>query len=118
MKTRNYVLTLLTLPTLALAHAFPDHADPRVGSTISKSPSEVKIWFDREIEPAFSHIQVFDSQGNEVDKKDSHCDPDNHKLLIVSVPELGPGTYKVAWHVVATDTHHTHGDFKFTIKSP
>jgi methionine-rich copper-binding protein CopC len=49
------------------------------------------------IEPAFSSIQVFDAAGKQVDKKDTHSDRSSHSLLQISLPRLGPGTYKVAW---------------------
>jgi methionine-rich copper-binding protein CopC len=37
--------------------------------------------------------------------------------LIVSLPNLADGEYSVSWKVVSVDTHHTNGDFKFTVKS-
>jgi len=100
---------------LAQAHAFLDHAEPRVGSKVSPAPTEVKIWFTQELEAAFSSIKVFDASGNEVDKKDTHQDDANKKLLIVSLTTLPPGEYKVAWQVVSVDTHRTNGDFKFHV---
>jgi len=108
----------LGLCRVASAHAFLDHAEPRVGSKISASPTEIKIWFTQELEPAFSSIKVFDSGGNEVDKKDTHQDDKDKKLLKVSVATLSPGEYKVVWQVVSVDTHRTNGDFKFQVKSP
>jgi methionine-rich copper-binding protein CopC len=111
------ILLSLLLPGGALAHAFLDHADPKVGSTMQTAPTEIKVWFTEEIEPTFSTLHVFDSQGKVVDKKDAHVDPKDKKLLIVSVAPLGGGEYKVVWSVVAADTHHTHGQFKFTVKA-
>jgi copper resistance protein C len=107
---------VLSMPGAAFAHAFLDHAEPAVGSDIIQPPGEVKIWFTQTLEPAFSSIQVFDSNGNQVDSKDSHLDASDGKLLIVSLPPISPGEYTVIWSVVSTDTHHTHGDFKFTLK--
>jgi len=101
---------------IASAHAMPDHAEPRVGSSVEKTPTEVRIWFNEKIEPAFSAIEVFAPDGKQIDKKDSHVDAKENRLLIVSVSGLAPGTYKVAWHVVSVDTHKTSGDFKFTVK--
>jgi copper resistance protein C len=109
-------LMLLALPTLAWAHAFLDHADPKVGSAVTTAPTEMKAWFTQELEPAFSKLEVQDAQGKEVDKKDTHLDPKDKTLLIVSLPQLAPGTYTVAWHVVSTDTHATQGHFEFTVK--
>ncbi len=99
----------------AFGHAFLDHALPAVGAKVAASPAEVKVWFTEEIEPAFSTIEVQDAAGKEVDKKDSHRDDKDHKLLIVSVGVLPAGTYKVTWQVVASDTHKTNGDFTFTV---
>jgi hypothetical protein len=100
----------------ALAHATLDHAEPRVGATVTRSPAEVKVWFSQKVEAAFSKIEVFDAAGKQVDRKDSRVDPKDKALLVVSVPDLAPGTYKVVWHAVSVDTHRTHGDFKFHVK--
>ncbi len=93
-----------------------DHAEPGVGSAAAKPPAEVKIWFTQNLESAFSTIKVLDAEGKQVDKKDAHLDSENKSILIVSLPPLPGGTYKVVWRVVSIDTHHTNGDFKFTIK--
>ena len=100
----------------AWAHAFLDHAVPKVGSTVTSAPTEVKIWFTQNIEPVFSTVVVKDENGKEVDKKNMHEDDKDKSLLIVSVPPLPDGTYTVIWHVVSVDTHRTQGHFKFTIK--
>ncbi len=105
-------------PLAAWAHAFLDHAQPKVGASVDAAPAEVKIWFTEEIEPDFSTIQVLDSTGKQVDKKDFHRDAADKKLGIISLPALPAGTYKVVWQVVSTDTHKTNGDFTFTAKSP
>jgi len=97
------------------AHAFLERADPGVGSTIQTSPSEVRIRFTENIEPAVSSIQVFDASGKEVDKRDLHLDRSDHALLHISLPPLGVGTYKVVWRVVSVDTHVTNGDFTFRV---
>jgi methionine-rich copper-binding protein CopC len=104
--------------TAAEAHAFLDHAEPRVGSTVKESPALVKIWFTEELEEAFSKIQVFDAGGKEVDQKNVKVDPANQSVMSVSVPKLSPGIYKVVWNAVAVDTHHTTGTFTFEVTSP
>jgi methionine-rich copper-binding protein CopC len=104
--------------SLAPAHAFLDHAQPKVGGTVKGSPSLVKIWFTEELEPAFSKIQVFDAKGGEVDTKDSQVDSQDKSVMSVSVSKLPPGTYKVVWNAVAVDTHHTTGTFTFAVASP
>jgi hypothetical protein len=102
--------------SIVLAHATPDRSEPRVGSRVSQAPTEVRIYFNQDLEPAFSHIQVFDAEGKEIDKKDSHLETGNRRLLIVSLPTIGPGKYKVKWEVVSIDTHRTKNDFTFEFK--
>ncbi len=111
---RNILIVLLSLASLSLAqaHAFLDHADPRVGSTVA-APAKVTVYMTEDLEAAFSKLKVFDAKGAEVDKKDVKVDG---STMTVSVPTLGAGTYKVAWSAVAVDTHHTTGTFTFTVQ--
>ncbi len=107
---------LCALPEMSWGHAFPDHSDPKVGSTVSISPSQVRIWFDGDLEPAFSTLMVHNADGKMIDKRDNRVDRSDQKLLEVSLPPLSPGTYLVIWDVVARDGHRTTGQFTFTIK--
>src|SRR4029077_13993864 len=91
----GFFLILLAESARLEAHAFLKDAEPGVGSTIQRSPSEVRIRFTENIEPAVSSIQVFDASGKERDKCDLHLDRSDHELLHVSLPRLGAGTYKV-----------------------
>jgi hypothetical protein len=112
-------LSLLLLPATApraFAHAFPDHAQPAVGSTVSPAPTELKIWFTGKLEPAFSKLDVHDASGAAVDQGNAAVDPQDATLLHVSLKPLPAGTYKVHWHAVSVDTHATDGDFTFTVK--
>ena len=114
---KGIILLLIFVVGLARleAHAFLERADPGVGSTIQTSPSEVRIRFTENIEPAVSSIQVFDASGKEVDKRDLHLDRSNRALLDVSLRPLEPGRYRVVWRVVSVDTHVTNGNFTFRV---
>jgi copper resistance protein C len=114
---KGIILLLIFVAGLARleAHAFLKDANPGVGSTIQTSPSEVRIRFTENIEPAVSSIQVFNTSGKEVDKRDLHLDRSDHALLHISLLPLGVGTYKVTWRVVSVDTHVTNGDFTFRV---
>ena len=115
-KYLTLIIVLLVTSGSAIGHAFLDHADPKVGAEVRNAPSEIKVWFTEEIEPQFSSLQVFNASGSQIDNRDAHVDAKDPKLLIVSVPKLEAGEFKVVWSVVASDTHRTHGDFKFTVK--
>lgn len=108
---------LLLSPPSASAHAFPDHADPRVGASVSTSPPEIRIWFDGEIEPVFSTIRVEnDDNKQRIDRGDGGVSPHDNRLLTVRIPPLTPGKYHVYWSVIARDGHRTEGDYPFKVK--
>jgi len=108
-------LIILAATAQVEAHAFLRDAEPAVGSTVQTSPSEVRIRFTENVEPAFSGIQVFDASGKEVDKRDVHLDHSDRALVHVSLPRLAAGIYKVVWRVVSVDTHVTNGNFTFRV---
>ena len=107
---------LLLLPRAGDAHAFLDHADPRVGSTVRSSPTAVTLTFTEGVEPAFSKIEVIDGDGKGVAVGVLEH-PDDTSLR-VAVPTLAAGTYHVKWRVVSVDTHETEGSFTFSIGAP
>ena len=106
---------LLALASDALAHAFLDHAVPAVGSSVHTPPAQVRLWFTQRLEPAFSTASVLDRNGKRVDKNDAHVDGNDESALVVSLPELAPGKYRVTWRVLSVDTHVTEGDFTFDV---
>jgi methionine-rich copper-binding protein CopC len=105
---------LLVAPTGAFAHAFLDHAAPRVGNTVAQAPKEVVLWFTQQLEPAFSSIEVRNEQGAAVTTGKAAVIGDRTQLRVALRP-LPPGTYKVIWRVLSVDTHRTQGDFTFRV---
>ena len=106
--------TLAACPVPAGAHAFLDHADPRVGSTVSSPPAALALTFTEPIEAAFSRVELTDAAGKRIE-----IGPLQHPTpatITVSLPGLGPGSYKVIWAVVSVDTHPTEGHFEFVVK--
>jgi copper resistance protein C len=118
---RLQLILLFLLFCLALlggiveGHAFLDHASPGVGGKVHGSPAEVRVWFTEKLEAAFSKLQVFNEAGQQVDSRNQRLDPHDAAVLVVSVPPLKPGTYKVVWRAVSVDTHTTEGSFKFEV---
>jgi copper resistance protein C len=99
----------------ALAHAYLSRAVPAVGSTVSTSPPEIDCTFTEELEPRFSSLEVQDAAGKRVDSANMHLAPRDPRHMIIGVGQLTPGIYKVIWHAVSVDTHHTQGSFTFTV---
>jgi methionine-rich copper-binding protein CopC len=105
-------LLLLLAAGEASAHAFLDHAEPRVGNTVATAPREVTLWFTQKLEPAFSTITVTNSAGQRVDSGKTRV---SGNQMSVSLRFGGAGTYRVNWRVLSVDTHRTDGNFTFRV---
>jgi copper resistance protein C len=109
-------VALLGRPRPSDSHAFLDHAEPKVGSTVGSPPSELTVTFTEGVEPAFSSIEVDDGQGNAVAV--GSLEHPSTPTLRVSLPALTSGTYRVRWRVISEDTHETQGTFEFSVAPP
>jgi methionine-rich copper-binding protein CopC len=105
-------LLLLLATNDARAHAFLDHAEPRVGNKVAAAPREVTLWFTQKLEPAFSTITVTNSAGERVDTGKTRV---SGNQMAVSLRAGGAGTYHVTWRVLSVDTHTTDGRFTFQV---
>jgi copper resistance protein C len=106
---------LVAAAAVAHAHAFLDHASPRVGSTVAIAPRELLLWFTEKLEPAFSTVEVHNEQGVAVQSGKARVDGGDGTELRVSLRALPPGTYQVIWRVLSVDTHRTQGSFTFRV---
>ena len=114
---RSAVITLVAMRLLlvtgeANAHAFLDHAEPRVGNKVATAPREVTLWFTQKLEPAFSSVTVTNAAGQRVDTGKPRVSGDQ---MSVSLRSGGAGTYRVNWRVLSVDTHTTDGSFTFQV---
>lgn len=98
----------------AVAHAFLDHADPRVGSTVATAPRELTLSFTQNLEAAFSTVEVT-GPGGRVDAGKPQI---SGNTMRVGLKALSPGTYRVRWRALSVDTHTTQGSFSFRVGNP
>ncbi len=115
MRTMTFAtsaLLAIMLGTAAEAHAFLDHAEPRVGSTVPTAPRELSLSFTQKLEPAFSSVEVSDGNGARVDLGKPSV---SASVMRVRLKPLSAGTYRVRWHVLSVDTHTTEGSFTFQV---
>ena len=110
------VAALLSHPRPGDAHAFLDHAEPKVGSTVRSPPAAVTLTFTEDVEPAFCKIEVADGQGKGLAV--GALEHPEAPTLRVSLPALPSGKYQVRWRVVSEDTHETQGSFEFSVEAP
>ena len=106
------ILLVVMAGSAAQAHAFLDHAEPRVGSTVPTAPREVSLSFTQNVEPAFSSVEVSDANGARVDLGKPKI---SATTMRVGLKPLPPGTYRVRWQVLSVDTHTTEGNFTFQV---
>ena len=106
------LLFIALAPVATRAHAFLDHASPLVGSTVPAAPHEVVLTFTQNLEAAFSTAQVTDASGARVDQGKAAV---SGNAMTIGLKSLGPGSYKVHWHVLSVDTHSTEGTFTFHV---
>jgi copper resistance protein C len=118
---RLLMASVLSLPGVcagvsAWAHAFLAQAVPAVGGVMSAAPREVRLTFTEGIEPAFSRIELAAANGQPVGTGPAMVDPRDNTQLVLALPPLAPGRYRVRWRVVSVDTHPTEGDYTFEIR--
>ncbi|MFZ2005016.1 MAG: copper homeostasis periplasmic binding protein CopC [Stellaceae bacterium] len=116
------ILLAALLPAAALpaasarAHAFLDHAVPAVGSTVAAAPKQVQLFFTQDLEPAFTGATLANASGQAVATGAAVFDPQNKNEMVLNLPPLSPGHYKVSWHALSVDTHRTEGSFAFDVQ--
>jgi methionine-rich copper-binding protein CopC len=99
----------------ASAHAFLDHAVPPVGATVTPSPTTLQLFFSEPIEPLFSTVEIATATGSRIMTGAAAIDPRNPAALVLALPPLAPGRYRVTWHIVSIDTHRTEGSYEFSV---
>jgi copper resistance protein C len=105
-------LLLVLATSAAQAHAFLDHAEPRVGNKVATPPHEVTLWFTQKLEPAFSGVTITNAAGQRVDSGKARV---SGNQMSVSLRSGGSGTYHVNWRVLSVDTHTTEGSYTFQV---
>ncbi|HEY0736345.1 MAG TPA: copper resistance protein CopC [Herpetosiphonaceae bacterium] len=113
------LLALLAIlaPASTSAHAHYVSSDPAEGSTVASAPASVTINFSQLVDASKSRITVTNASGATVSTGAATAVANDGKAMQVALaPNLGPGTYTVAWeNVSAEDGEADSGDFTFTV---
>lgn len=108
------ILAMTFVPSAA-AHPFTEQTIPDSTVNAPVGISEVIVYFSEPIELNFSTITVFDSNGDQIDYKDTMYYEDE-KSLIVTTPPLDDGVYTVTTKVLSKiDGHLVPGTFLFGV---
>ena len=106
----------LVAPDPGWAHAYLVKASPAPRSVVMRPPTEVQLWFNEGLEPAFSRLSVVNRDGRRVDTGQVAVGPDDPKRLSIRVLPLAPGTYSVRYRVLSVDGHIVESEFSFTVR--
>lgn len=109
-------LTLpLLLALLAPLHTRLAQSEPAAQSTVAESPAQLRLWFEGDIEPAFTQLSLRASNGARLALGAPH-EGGEAGLIVAAVPlRLAPDAYTVGWQTVGRDGHTISGEFGFTV---
>jgi copper transport protein len=103
------VLALFFVSIIPLAYAHPLIVDsnPKASTNVSAGLTQITIKFSETVDVDFSYIKVFDSNGNQIDNKDtSYLNPDDESVLVVTTPPLQDGVYTISTQVLSKVDGH------------
>ena len=109
-----FVLSSVYLP-IASAHPFTEETFPNLTSNSPAGTTEVIVYFSEPVEIGFSQIKVFDSEGNQIDNKDTSYYEGEESLIVTTNP-LEDGVYTVSTKVLSkVDGHLVPDAFLFAV---
>lgn len=126
---KKFLIILLFILSMSIpyaaAHPFIEETNPNSASNAPVGTTKVIVHFSENVELNFSSLHVLDSNGEQIDNKDSKY-YDGENSLIVTTPPLNDGVYtvtskvlsKVDGHLVSAAFVFGVGDVKVTNQQP
>ena len=116
---QKFLIVLLTLSFISIpfaaAHPFTEETIPSFSSNAPVGTTEVIVFFSEPVDIDFSEIKVFDTNGNQIDNKDTSYYEDELSL-IVTTPPLEDGVYTASTKVLSkVDGHLVPDAFLFGV---
>ena len=100
-----------------LAHSMLVKAEPPRRAILAKTPAQVRLWFNEELEGEYASLIVLDAEKHPVTEIKPQLTPGDPKSIVLPLPELTPGKYFVKFRVLSVDGHVVESSFDFTVKS-
>lgn len=117
VSTLLFLIVMLIQANPVLAHAKLVKSDPSRKATLSASPKYIQLWFNEKIEGSYASVTVLDSEKKPVTQNSPEPAAGDLKSVILNLPELEPGNYKVQYRVMSVDGHVIESNYEFSIKS-
>lgn len=108
-------LLIWSTPLPVGAHAFLEHAEPRVGHRVVTSPSMVRVWVDLAL--VGGRIRIENAAGQEIASNPNGLSSQDPYLLEIAIPQpLPDGDYHVYYEADDVHGHLTPGDYMFSVR--
>ncbi|MCI4432110.1 MAG: CopD family protein [Nitrosopumilus sp.] len=116
---RKFLIILLFILSMSIpyaaAHPFIVETSPNSVSNAPVGITKIIVHFSESVEPDFSSLKVLDSNGEQIDNKDSKYF-DGNDSLVVTTPPLDDGVYTVTSKVLSkVDGHLVSAAFIFAV---
>ena len=116
---QKFLITLLIISSISIpfaaAHPFTEETIPSLTSNAPAGTTEVIAYFSEPVDINFSELKVFDSNGNQIDNKDTDY-YEGENSLIVTTPPLEDGVYTVSTKTLSKiDGHLVPDAFLFAV---
>jgi len=109
------IISFASIP-FASAHPFTEETIPSSSSNAPAGTTEVIVFFSEPVDINFSEIKVFDSNGEQIDNKDTSYYEDGELSLIVTTSPLDDGVYTTSVKVLSKiDGHLVPSAFLFGV---
>jgi len=99
-----------------LAHSMLVKAEPPRRAVLAKTPTQVRLWFNEELEGEYASLIVLDAEKHPVTEIKPQLAPDDPKSIVLPLPELAPGKYSVKFRVLSVDGHVVESFLDFKVK--
>lgn len=100
-----------------MAHAQLVKAEPARRAILDKAPTQIRLWFNEEIEGAYTSLSVHGANKKSVSDAKPRVVSDDPKSIVLPLPDLKPGKYSVEFRVLSVDGHVVDSTFDYTVKS-
>jgi len=110
------ILTLSTLPNVVYAHAGLVSSEPGRRAVLSTAPKQIRLCFNENVEAGFSKVLLEDAEGKPFSIPPPTRDSANPSCLLVPLPSLTNGSYKVRYKVLSVDGHVVEYGYSFRVQ--
>ncbi|MCC6179328.1 MAG: copper resistance protein CopC [Chloroflexi bacterium] len=100
----------------AYAHAELQQAEPAAGASVPAPPQALRLRFSEPLDHSATRVEVYDEQGNRVDRGTPTFGPPNDRVVTVDLADLPEGVYTVRWWSLSqADGHRWQGSYRFGV---